>query len=122
MDKIEALLGSRISEARMAMGFSEKQLAQRLGLKEQTIEKWESGEKTPRANKLHQLAGVLGIPIVWLMGGAETPPIVEAPSFNETDGLEDKLSKAETLINELSFLLADIRASTRRVQRDIDAG
>ena len=106
----------------MAMGFSEKQLAQRLGLKEQTIEKWESGEKTPRANKLHQLAGVLGVPIVWLMGGAETRPIVEARSFSETDGLDDKLSKAEALINELSFLLADIRASTRRVQRDIDAG
>lgn len=104
------------------MGFSEKQLAQRLGLKEQTIEKWESGEKTPRANKLHQLAGVLGVPIVWLMGGAETPAGVEAPSFNETDGLEEKLSKAEALVNELSFLLTDIRASTRRVQRDIDAG
>jgi len=37
LDKIEALLGSRISEARMAIGFSEKQLAQRLGLKEQSI-------------------------------------------------------------------------------------
>lgn len=122
LDDIESLLGNRISEARIAMGFSEKQLAQRLGLKGQTIERWESGEKTPRANKLHQLAGVLGVPVVWLLGGADTPPTVDTPVFDETGDIEDKLAKAEVLINELGFLLTDIRASTRRVQRDVDAG
>lgn len=106
----------------MAKGYSEQQLAHRLGLKGQTIERWESGEKAPRANKLHQLAGVLGVPVIWLVAGEDKPSHGGNPRLDETDGLEDKISKAEGLINELSFLLADIRASTRRVQRDIDAG
>jgi transcriptional regulator with XRE-family HTH domain len=119
--KTESLLGERISKAREAKGFSQKQLAQRLGVKKSTIANWESERSAPRANRLNQLAGVLDVSLAWLIAGADMPPSIETPDLNETSVIESKLQRAENLVNQLSMLLVDIRAQTRRVQREFDS-
>lgn len=116
----DKFLCERIASARIAKGFSEQQLAKRLGVKVSSVEQWESGEESPRANRLNQLAGVLNVSIMWLMAGDESLSTADAPDFSETKGVEDKLEQADRLINELSFLVAELRAGTRRVQRNID--
>lgn len=116
----KVLLGERIAKARANRGYSAPQLAQRLGIKPSTVDRWESGESAPRANRINQLAGVLGVPLLWLLAGANLPPSFEQPEFSETQAIEDKLDRADVLLNELSFLLVDIRAQARRLQRDID--
>ena len=117
----ETLLGERIAKARQAKGLSTKQLAQRLGIKATTLQNWENERSAPRANRLNQLAGVLDVPLLWLIAGAESPPGMRLPDLSETTAIESKLRRAENLVNELSALLVDIRGQTRRVQRDIDA-
>ncbi len=117
----ETLLGERIARARQAKGLTQKQLAQRLGIKRTTLHNWETERSAPRANRVNQLAGVLDVPLLWLIAGSESPPSVQAPELNETTAIEAKVRRAETLVNELSSLLVDIRAQTRRVQREIDA-
>ncbi len=113
-------LGSRISKARIAKGFTEQQLAHRLGVKISTIEKWESGETDPRANRLDQLAGLLGVPLMWLIGGGDISPKIATPTFTETHDALEKLAHAEDLIKQLSLLLVEIGRDVRRLQRDID--
>ena len=75
---------------------------------------------SPRANKLVELAGVLNVPVLWLIAGSDSPPEVTPPDLIETLMLERKLDKADLLVNELSALVSDLRGHTRRVQRDID--
>lgn len=116
----ETLLGERIAKARQAKGLSPRQLAQRLGIKKSTLLNWENERSAPRANRVTQLAGVLDVPLVWLLAGAETPPTLQPPDLNETTAIESRLRRAETLVNELSALLVDIRAQTRRLQREMD--
>ncbi|NNC99610.1 MAG: helix-turn-helix transcriptional regulator [Gammaproteobacteria bacterium] len=114
------MLGARIAKARIAKGLTEQQLAHRLGVKVAAVEKWESGETDPRANRLDQLAGMLGVPLMWLIGGGDAPPDVESPTFTETHGVEEKLLRAEELVKQLSMLLVDLGRDVRRLQRNID--
>ena len=60
------------------------------------------------------------MPVLWLIAGSDSPPQVAAPDLSETIMLEQKLDKADLLVNELSALVSDLRGHTRRVQRDID--
>ena len=56
--------------ARSARGMSYKQLASQMGVKKSTLENWEKGKTVPRANRLNQLAGVLNVPLLWLIAGS----------------------------------------------------
>ena len=116
----EGYIGERIAAARIAKGFSERQLANRLGVEESSLESWEAGLRDPRANRVNQLAGVLEVPIAWLLAGSDSLPEMTAPELSETHEIETRLIRAEQLINELSLLVTELRGQTRRVQRDID--
>lgn len=64
-----ATFGDRLAAAREALGMDQKALAGRLGVKLSTIERWENDQSEPRANKLVILAGVLNVPMPWLLTG-----------------------------------------------------
>ncbi len=82
-----ATFGDRVAAARRAMGLTQAQLSQKLGIKLKTLHAWEEDVSEPRANKLQMLAGVLNISIIWLLTGLgeevgdpwreEEPPKVE---------------------------------------------
>lgn len=66
--------GDRLGLAREAMGLSQGELAERLGVKPATLRNWEEDRAEPRANKLQMLAGMLNAPMVWLMSGVGAAP------------------------------------------------
>lgn len=117
------LFGNRIKDSRINKGYGVSQLASRIGVKPETLKKWESGETEPRPNKVNKLSGILGVSMVWLLVGDDTDGsnTSHSPEFSETQQLEEKIDRAEKLISDLSFLLVDIRAQSRRIQRGIDA-
>ncbi len=118
---VETLLGDRIATARRFKGLSIEQLADRVGVKARTLENWETERSSPRANRLYQLAGILDVPLLWLLAGSDTmPDTVPPPNLSETSRIEQKISEAENLVDQLSALLDEMRSSTRSVQRDID--
>jgi len=119
-DTSALFLSTRIINARQASGYTQAQLALRMGIKKNTLANWENSHTSPRSNKLLELAGVLNVPVLWLIAGAESPAEVSTPDLSETLMLEQKLDRADLLINELSALVAELRGHTRRVQRDID--
>lgn len=117
------LFGIRVKNSRINKGLSVSQLASRIGVKPETVKKWESGETGPRPNKVNQLSGILGVSMIWLLAGEDEKisDISHSPEFSETQQLEEKIDLAEKMISDLSFLLVDIRAQARKIQRGIDA-
>lgn len=67
-------LGGRIWRARDALGLSLSDLAERLGLPEETVGEWERDRAEPRADALARLAGVLSVAPSWLVAGIGEAP------------------------------------------------
>ncbi len=116
------LVGYQIAKARKTKGLSSLQLAMRVGVEETTLLNWENERSSPRANRLAQIAGILGVPLAWLIAGEEDEDVTEydTPNLKETASIESKLENAEQLIQQLSALVVDLRGQTRRVQRELD--
>lgn len=53
----------RIKELRMSANLTQEQLANVLGVNRSAVAMWESGEALPRADKLPELAKILGCTI-----------------------------------------------------------
>jgi transcriptional regulator with XRE-family HTH domain len=64
-------MATRIREARQARGWSQQDLAERIGVSQPTIVHWEQGTHTPRNLALARLADTLGVSRQWLK---ESPP------------------------------------------------
>ena len=103
------LFGQRLKNARDAMGLSREQMAERIGVKRATIEKWESGKVEPRANRLQTLASMLNVPLLWLLGGSQEVPDGNAPSreqiLQKVISLKSKSRQLEAELEELSLML-----------------
>lgn len=115
------LLSERIARARHAAGLTQEELADRMGIRDETVRAWEAERAAPRANRLAQLAGILNVPFLWLVGGRQRPPEVGDPNLAETARIEQKLKRAESLLVDLTLLLADIRRDVKWVQGELDA-
>ncbi len=99
-------IGKRISHARENKSYSIKQLAQRIGVKADTVEAWEHDERDPRANRLLNLAGALDVNFAWLMIGDQY-------ARNEPDGgrleiMQAKLHRIRQVHTELGALVASL--------------
>ena len=78
-----ATFGDRVAAAREVVGLSEEELARRLGVRVETVRRWEGDLDEPRANRLQMLAGLLGVSLTWLMTGAGEDPGLPAPGGDE---------------------------------------
>ena len=97
---VSTTLGDRIEQARRAKGFDLPQLGRRIAVKTKTLQNWESDRSEPRPEKLTKLAGLLDVPLIWLLTG-ETPeasrPIV---SHAGTVAISRKLERAVAMQQE----------------------
>lgn len=55
---VQKKIGQRIAEVREARGLSQSELARRLGVKPQAVQKWEAGG-APRTHRIEAIANVL---------------------------------------------------------------
>ena len=63
-------LSNRILQARKALGLSQEQLAEQIGVSRQSISKWETGQSAPELDKLVALSQVFGISTDELLGNS----------------------------------------------------
>jgi|ERR1051326_1614308 transcriptional regulator with XRE-family HTH domain len=68
---IDIAVGGNVRIWRMAKGLSQAQLANRVGVTSQQIQKYEVGANRIGIGRLVKLAAILGIPIAALFDGAE---------------------------------------------------
>ena len=68
-DTLAAEIGARVVARRRALGLSQKQLADRIGLTQAIVSRWESGVRgCPNAESLVALAAGLETTVGWLLG------------------------------------------------------
>lgn len=111
-----ATMGARIAQARREQGSSPRQVAARLGVKPATLENWEQDRSEPRANKLLTLAGVLDVPVSWLLQGDDS--LGERYQSADADGIaaiRRKLERAAIMQEEAAALLAEASAAIARL-------
>jgi transcriptional regulator with XRE-family HTH domain len=118
---VQTTTGSRIELARNQLDLSLQQAARRVGVQRKTLENWENDRSEPRVDKLVKLAGVLQVPLIWLLTG-EIPEGSELhPVASETAKIAQKLDRALAMQQDLAALLIDVCADVTRLQRKLDA-
>lgn len=65
-------IAERISEARLARGWSQQRLANAIGTTRSACSQWESGRSLPNIHNLAQIAVLLRVPFEWLATGRGT--------------------------------------------------
>jgi transcriptional regulator with XRE-family HTH domain len=69
---IARAVGARIREARLAVGLTQRELADRLGARDAlAVSRWERGVNVPNERMLLGLARVLEREVAWFYGGVE---------------------------------------------------
>jgi len=102
-------LGGRIWRARDALGLTLADLAERLGLAEETVGEWERDRAEPRADALARLAGVLSVAPSWLVAGVGEAPCAP-PDREATQTIQRRLQEIRRLHEETGEAIAVLEA------------
>ena len=117
---VEATPGSRIKLTRKQLGLSPQQLADRVGVTRKSLENWENDRCEPRGVKIMKLAGVLQVPMIWLLTGDTPPTSDQEPADQNATGIAQKLDRAVSMQRDLAALLIEVSADVTRLQRELD--
>lgn len=90
MNGIDSAVGQRIRQRRKMLGLSQTDLADRVGVKFQQVQKYETGVNRVAASRLWKIAEALQVPITYFFEDLEMPGFpdegdtAQAPSLPET--------------------------------------
>lgn len=96
-----ATFGDRLEAARLAKGMTSQQLAERIGVKNRTVDAWENNSREPRANKVQMLAGLLNVSMMWLMSGQGNGTFDVVENYDRPEGVNDTLTEMRELKRSL---------------------
>jgi transcriptional regulator with XRE-family HTH domain len=72
-DPIDVYVGTQIRTRRLLLGLNQEELAQRLGLTFQQVQKYESGANRVSASRLWEIAAILKMPIAYFFPADQGP-------------------------------------------------
>lgn len=98
-------LPAMLRAARDAGGFTNRDLAEKIGRDESTVSLWMSGKRTPRMKNLVELARVMGIEMTELWSGPEATPATAA----QAAVLEDMSHLDETQQEAIAAFVRSMR-------------
>ena len=87
------ILADKILQLRTAQGWSQEELAEKLGVSRQSVSKWESAGSIPDLNKILQLAQLFGVTTDYLL--KDELDAVEYSGEEESCGIRISLKQAE---------------------------
>ena len=115
-------MSGRIKERRRAVGLSQKQLAERLGISDMTVRRWETTSRRPDSDLLPDLAALLNTSINYLLLGADDPARADASSVSQksTDTPQTQAGQdLDTLIKELASKNPDLVIHLRSTAQNL---
>ena len=112
---LELSIGARLRARRRQLGLSQSDLAEKLGVSFQQVQKYERGSNRISASKLYEIARTLRVPISWFFEGLSDP----------AEGRDDSAQPEATshahnfLLTQEGIDLANLfpRVQPRRVRR-----
>jgi transcriptional regulator with XRE-family HTH domain len=107
-DLIDKHVGTRLRVRRMMLGLSQTYIGDAIGVTFQQVQKYESGVNRIGAGRLHQLAGILGVPVAFFFEGTSAK---SAPAEDPMDDLANSAS--------LRLAMAFTRITDRELRRRI---
>lgn len=91
---VDVHVGKRIRHRRWLVGMTQQQLAQKVGIKFQQIQKYETGMNRVSASRLWDIADAMSVPVAYFFEGAtgadEMAPTAAANGGVPADILADK--------------------------------
>jgi y4mF family transcriptional regulator len=118
-----AVVGQRIKERRVELGWTQEQLAQKAGISKSFLSELENGKRSVSADNLLDLARALGVSLDHLMTGRAKeeakPAEVQIPASLATFAAEEGISfrQALTLLEMQRQIIAH-RSATRKESID----
>lgn len=117
-------IGRRLKAARVKKGFSQAELAERIGVSQAAVGQWERGQYAPRGRNLNSLNEVLG-PDLRLEEAQDwdpPPPVLSPSEFRAgkrvaAAKVEDK---AEDKSEDISTQMRDHRLHSQEFQREVE--
>ena len=116
------ILADKIIKLRKKMGWSQEELAERLGVSRQSVSKWEGAQSTPDLERVLQLSALFGVSTDYLLKDAtanESEPIrdfVREDAENNEKVLEEEpLPKREVSAAEAEDYLAAVKRVGPRI-------
>ena len=85
-----SILGEKLKAARKAAGLSQKELAEAVGAKHNSVSNWENGLNSPSTNTILELCRVLNIQPNELYGTQPEPDDFTYALYNETKDLTEE--------------------------------
>ena len=76
----QAAIGQYIAGKRTAQGMTQEQLAQKIGVSQKSLMRWETGKRLPDADAVEALCTALGITLPELLNGKDSPQKEETPA------------------------------------------
>lgn len=76
-------LAERIKQKRKSNGLTQAELAERLGLSEMTVRRWEANKRSPRMEEINELSKVLETPIDFFIGKDDINNTQEEPEIKQ---------------------------------------
>ncbi|MFD2658554.1 helix-turn-helix domain-containing protein [Gracilibacillus thailandensis] len=103
MDKIK--LSERLKQLRNSKGLFQKEVADKLGIKQNTLSGYENGTRSPDNELLKDIADFYNVTLDYLLGRSDDPTLTEKENkdFLEIKKLIDKMER-EGKHNELEQL------------------
>ncbi|MBE6034447.1 helix-turn-helix domain-containing protein [Aminipila sp.] len=72
--------GSRLKDARKLKGYTQKQLAEKVGAKHNSVSNWENDQNKPDPDTIELICGVLNISPNYLLNNSGCDELVLSPS------------------------------------------
>jgi transcriptional regulator with XRE-family HTH domain len=87
MGPIDVHVGARISARRKLLQLSQKELADRLGITFQQVQKYEKGVNRIGAGRLYSIATILGVDINYFYSDVDADSYMQLPEYNKEYGV-----------------------------------
>ena len=110
------ILADKIMDCRKKNGWSQEELANRLGVSRQSVSKWESAQAVPDMKKLLQMSELFGVSTDYLIKDDIDSPL-PAGVVPVDDGLEEAMRKVS--MEEASAFLRDNETAAGRISTGV---
>lgn len=97
------ILADKIIELRKKAGWSQEELAEKLGVSRQSVSKWEGAQSTPDLNRILQMSKIFGVSTDYLLKDeiSESEPIQETKESSDTPALHPvSMEEANNFLND----------------------